>query len=51
MGWPEVALALINMVQVVALAALAVWARRTSSEVERINGELRRAVRGDEDDA
>jgi hypothetical protein len=31
------------MLQVVALAALAVWAQRTRHELRRINGELQRA--------
>lgn len=50
-GWPAVALAAINMIQVVALAALAVYAKRTSREVERINGELSSALGSDRRDA
>ena len=48
MTWPEVALAAVNTVQVIALAWLAVYARSTTREVERINGELQDALRGAE---
>lgn len=51
MSWPQVALAAINMAQVVLLAALGVWAQRTHRaavvtrhEIERINGELQAAI-------
>lgn len=44
MTWPQVALAAINVVQVVALAAIAAWLQSTRREVQRINGELTAAA-------
>lgn len=44
MSWPQVALAAINVVQVVALAWIAAYAKRTTAEVARIDGELQEAV-------
>lgn len=46
MTWPAVALAGLNVIQVIGLAWIAAYAKRTSREVERINGELSAAVAG-----
>lgn len=46
MTWPQVALAALNVAQVLGLAWIAAYARRTTREVERINGELDAAMHG-----
>jgi hypothetical protein len=44
LSWPAVALAGLNVLQVVGLAWIAAWARTTHREVTRLNGEIEAAT-------
>ena len=39
-GWPEVALAALNVIQVCALAWIAAWLQRSRLQVRQLNGEV-----------
>ena len=51
MTWQDVVLHGLNVCQVVALAGIAVWAQRTASRVDEINGDVHRALRKRSTDA
>ncbi len=40
MGWPEVALAALNVLQAIALAWIVAWQQRARGEVAKLNGQV-----------